>query len=157
MKKLASLLLALCVVLSFSSVLAEEKTVLEWFMYDHYSNEIWQADPIMQYAQDQTGIVVNVNSAPWGECDAKLNLIYLPTGNGPPDYWGGDRNAAKEKYGSSVVAVDASTGETKWVFQTVHHDIWDYDLPSQPVLFHMKNERGEEVPVLIQTPKTGQI
>ena len=70
--------------------------------------------------------------------DKELNLIYLPTGNGPPDYWGGDRNAAKEKYGSSVVAVDASSGETKWVFQTVHHDIWDYDLPSQPVLFHMK-------------------
>jgi quinate dehydrogenase (quinone) len=44
--------------------------------------------------------------------DKELNLIYLPTGNGPPDYWGGDRNAAKEKYGSSVVAVDASTGET---------------------------------------------
>ncbi|MFQ9621524.1 MAG: PQQ-binding-like beta-propeller repeat protein [Enterobacteriaceae bacterium] len=88
--------------------------------------------------------------------DKELNLIYLPTGNGPPDYWGGDRNAAKEKYGSSVVAVDASSGETKWVFQTVHHDIWDYDLPSQPVLFHMKNERGEEVPVLIQTTKTGR-
>jgi quinate dehydrogenase (quinone) len=89
--------------------------------------------------------------------DKELNLIYLPTGNGPPDYWGGDRNAAKEKYGSSVVAVDASTGETKWVFQTVHHDVWDYDLPSQPVLFHMKNDQGEEVPVLIQTTKTGQI
>lgn len=89
--------------------------------------------------------------------DKELNLVYLPTGNGPPDYWGGDRNQAKEKYGSSVVAVDASTGETKWVFQTVHHDIWDYDLPSQPVLFHMKNEKGEEIPVLIQTTKTGQI
>lgn len=85
MKKLASLLLALCVVLSFSSVLAEEKTVLEWFMYDHYSNEIWQADPIMQYAQDQTGIVVNVNSAPWGECDAKLNLM-LANGELPDVY-----------------------------------------------------------------------
>lgn len=89
--------------------------------------------------------------------DKELNLVYLPTGNGPPDYWGGDRNEAKEKYGSSVVAVDASTGETKWVFQTVHHDIWDYDLPSQPVLFQMKNDQGEEVPVLIQTTKTGQI
>lgn len=75
MKKLASLILALCLVLSFSSVLAEEQTVLEWFMYDHYSNEIWQADPIMQYAQEQTGITVNVNTAPWGDCDAKLNLM----------------------------------------------------------------------------------
>lgn len=74
--------------------------------------------------------------------DKELNLVYLPTGNGPPDYWGGDRNEAKEKYGSAVVAVDASTGKTKWVFQTVHHDIWDYDLPSQPVLFHMKTSRA---------------
>jgi quinate dehydrogenase (quinone) len=89
--------------------------------------------------------------------DKALNLVYLPTGNGPPDYWGGDRNEAKEKYGSAIVAVDASTGKTRWVFQTVHHDIWDYDLPSQPVLVDMKNDRGENIPALIQTTKTGQI
>ena len=73
MKKLISLAIALCLALTFIPAMAE--TTLEWFMYDHYSNEIWQADPIMQYAQEQTGIVVNVNSAPWGECDAKLNLM----------------------------------------------------------------------------------
>ncbi|WP_442801069.1 membrane-bound PQQ-dependent dehydrogenase, glucose/quinate/shikimate family [Serratia rubidaea] len=89
--------------------------------------------------------------------DKALNLVYLPTGNGPPDYWGGDRNEAKEKYGSAIVAVDAGTGQTKWVYQTVHHDVWDYDLPSQPVLFDVKNAQGETIPALIQTTKTGQI
>ena len=89
--------------------------------------------------------------------DKQLNLVYLPTGNGPPDYWGGDRNQVKEKYGAAIVAVDASTGKVKWVYQTVHHDVWDYDLPSQPVLYQMKNANGEPVPALIQTTKTGQI
>ena len=89
--------------------------------------------------------------------DKALNLLYLPTGNGPPDYWGGDRNAVKEKYGSAIVAVDASTGKAKWVYQMVHHDVWDFDLPSQPVLYDMKNAQGEKSPVLIQTTKTGHI
>ncbi|MCE0743670.1 membrane-bound PQQ-dependent dehydrogenase, glucose/quinate/shikimate family [Acetobacter sicerae] len=89
--------------------------------------------------------------------DRALNFVYLPTGNGPPDYWGGDRDAVKEKFGAAIVAVDASTGQTKWVFQTVHHDVWDYDLPSQPVLFDVTNKQGETVPALIQTTKTGNI
>ncbi|WP_343597780.1 membrane-bound PQQ-dependent dehydrogenase, glucose/quinate/shikimate family [Acinetobacter sp.] len=89
--------------------------------------------------------------------DKNLNLVYLPTGNGPPDYWGGDRNQVKEKFGAAIVAVDASTGKTKWVFQTVHHDVWDYDLPSQPVLFDVTNAQGQKIPALIQTTKTGQI
>lgn len=89
--------------------------------------------------------------------DKDLGLVYVSTGNGPPDYWGGNRNEAKEKYGSSVIALDVNTGKTKWVFQTVHHDIWDYDLPSQPVMYNMKNEQGEVVPALIQTSKMGEI
>ncbi|ANF82091.1 glucose dehydrogenase [Acinetobacter sp. NCu2D-2] len=89
--------------------------------------------------------------------DKDLNLVYLPTGNGPPDYWGGDRNAAKEKFGSAVVAVNASTGKTVWTYQTVHHDVWDYDLPSQPVLYDMTDDHGKKVPALIQTTKMGQI
>ncbi|MCI2078212.1 MAG: membrane-bound PQQ-dependent dehydrogenase, glucose/quinate/shikimate family [Acetobacter peroxydans] len=89
--------------------------------------------------------------------DRDLNLVYLPTGAGPPDYWGGDRNAAKEKFSAAIVAVDASTGQTKWVFQTVHHDVWDYDLPSEPVLYDVTNAKGEKIPALIQTTKTGNI
>ncbi|WP_099348517.1 membrane-bound PQQ-dependent dehydrogenase, glucose/quinate/shikimate family [Acetobacter aceti] len=89
--------------------------------------------------------------------DPALNLVYLPTGNGPPDYWGGDRDAVKEKFGAAIVAVDAATGKTKWIFQTVHHDVWDYDLPSQPVLYNVANAKGESIPALIQTTKTGNI
>lgn len=89
--------------------------------------------------------------------DRDLNLVYLPTGGGPPDYWGGDRDAVKEKFGAAIVAVDATTGQTKWVFQTVHHDVWDYDIPSQPVLYDVSNAKGERVPALIQTTKTGNI
>lgn len=89
--------------------------------------------------------------------DEELGVVYVATGNGPTDYWGGDRGEAKEKFGSSIVALEAATGRTKWVYQTVHHDVWDYDLPSQPVLYDMKNEQGEMVPVLIQTTKMGEI
>ncbi|WP_052130876.1 membrane-bound PQQ-dependent dehydrogenase, glucose/quinate/shikimate family [Erwinia typographi] len=88
--------------------------------------------------------------------DKDLGQLYVSTGNGPTDYWGGDRNKAKETFGSSVIALDVNTGKTKWVYQTVHHDIWDYDLPSQPVMYNMKNEQGEVVPALIQTTKMGE-
>ncbi|MFT7128008.1 MAG: membrane-bound PQQ-dependent dehydrogenase (glucose/quinate/shikimate family) [Gammaproteobacteria bacterium] len=66
--------------------------------------------------------------------DEELGLIYVPTGNATPDYYGGHRSEAMEKYASSVVAIDALTGHVRWHFQTTHHDIWDYDVPSQPSL-----------------------
>jgi len=89
--------------------------------------------------------------------DQDLGLVYLPTGNGPPDYWGGERNTVKEKYGSAVVALEAATGKMRWVRQLIHHDVWDYDLPSQPVLHDVADARGNRVPALIQTTKTGHI
>jgi len=66
--------------------------------------------------------------------DEELGLIYVPTGNATPDYFGGHRSEAMEKYASSIIALDARTGRVKWSFQTTHHDIWDYDVPSQPTL-----------------------
>lgn len=66
--------------------------------------------------------------------DEELGLIYVPTGNATPDYFGGHRTEAMEKYASSVIALDAATGRVRWSFQTTHHDIWDYDVPSQPTL-----------------------
>ena len=66
--------------------------------------------------------------------DEELGLIYVPTGNATPDYFGGHRSEAMERYASSVVALEASTGRVRWHFQTTHHDIWDYDVPSQPSL-----------------------
>ncbi|MDB2553027.1 membrane-bound PQQ-dependent dehydrogenase, glucose/quinate/shikimate family [Gammaproteobacteria bacterium] len=66
--------------------------------------------------------------------DEELGLIYVPTGNATPDYFGGHRSEAMEKYSSSIVALDDQTGRVRWHFQTTHHDIWDYDVPSQPTL-----------------------
>lgn len=108
-------------------------------------------------APDQTYTLSTPNVWTVPTYDKELNLVYLPTGNGPPDYWAGDRSAANNRFGSAVVAVDAATGQTRWVSQLIHHDVWDYDLPSQPVLYDVTNAQGERVPSLIQTTKTGHI
>jgi quinate dehydrogenase (quinone) len=89
--------------------------------------------------------------------DDALGLLYLPTGNSTPDFWGGHRTRADEKYSSSIVALDIATGRERWHFQTTHHDIWDYDVPSQPALYDVPDGRGGTIPALIQTTKQGQI
>ena len=89
--------------------------------------------------------------------DAKLNLIYLPTGNATPDFWAGERTALDDKYSSSIVAVDATTGKVCWHYQTTHHDLWDFDLPSQPLLYDLPDGKGGTTPVLVQTSKQGMI
>lgn len=88
--------------------------------------------------------------------DEALGLVYLPTGNATPDYWGGHRSAESEKYSTSVVALDAESGEPRWVFQTLHHDVWDYDVGSQPTLVDLEIN-GEVVPALVQPTKHGEI
>lgn len=88
--------------------------------------------------------------------DPDLNLVYLPIGNATPDYWGSHRSVASEKYASSVVALDATTGRYRWHFQTVHHDVWDYDVPSQPMLIDFP-VKGGHAPALVQLTKRGQI
>jgi quinate dehydrogenase (quinone) len=89
--------------------------------------------------------------------DDALGLVYLPTGNATPDLWGPHRSAADERYSSSVVALDVATGKVRWSFQTVHHDLWDYDVPSQPALYDVPDGHGGVTPALIQTTKRGQI
>ncbi|MFS2221419.1 membrane-bound PQQ-dependent dehydrogenase, glucose/quinate/shikimate family [Pantoea sp. B65] len=89
--------------------------------------------------------------------DDKLGLIYLPTGNATPDFWGGHRSPEADKYSSSVVALDIATGRERWHFQTVHHDRWDYDVPSQPALYDVPDGKGGNIPALIQTTKRGEI
>ncbi len=88
--------------------------------------------------------------------DEALGLVYIPTGNATPDYYGGQRSAAQDRYASSVVALQANTGALRWAFQTVHHDLWDYDVGSQPVLVDLP-VKGETVPALIQPTKHGEI
>lgn len=63
------------------------------------------------------------------------STIYIPTGGPQPDHYGGDERGRLDFYGTSVVALNAKTGKLKWHFQTVHHDIWDYDVAAQPVVY----------------------
>jgi membrane-bound PQQ-dependent dehydrogenase (glucose/quinate/shikimate family) len=88
--------------------------------------------------------------------DDSLGLVFVPTGNSNPDYYGAQRTAQAEKYSSSVVALDATNGSVRWSFQTTHHDLWDYDVASQPVLVDMPGENGV-IPELIQATKRGEI
>jgi quinoprotein glucose dehydrogenase len=88
--------------------------------------------------------------------DDALNLVYVPTGNPSPDFFGGLRRPFDENYGSSIVALDLDTGRPRWFFQTVHHDVWDYDVPAQPLLVDLKTTTGM-VPALVQATKQGQL
>ncbi len=88
--------------------------------------------------------------------DDELGLVYVPTGNATPDYFGGHRTEVMDKYASSVVAIDAKTGLTRWHFQTTHHDIWDYDVPSQPTLVDL-TMNGERRKTVIVPTKRGEL
>ncbi|MGI8988505.1 MAG: pyrroloquinoline quinone-dependent dehydrogenase [Bryobacteraceae bacterium] len=66
--------------------------------------------------------------------DPERNLVFVPTGSASPDYYGGER-LGNDLYANSVIALRADTGEMVWHFQTVHHDLWDYDIASQPTLY----------------------
>ncbi len=71
------------------------------------------------------------------------------------DFYGGDRKG-QNLFGNSLVALDCETGERRWHFQTIHHDLWDWDLPSQPVLADVVRD-GKSVPAVVQVAKTGFI
>ncbi len=89
--------------------------------------------------------------------DEALGLVYVPTGNPTgSDFYGGVRRSFDEKYGSAVIAIDAETGRERWTFQTTHHDLWDYDVSSQPTLVDLPTANGI-VKALIQPTKRGEI
>src|SRR5271170_6486402 len=85
--------------------------------------------------------------------DPGRDLIFVPTGSASPDYYGGLR-PGDNKWADSVVALRATTGELVWGFQLVHHDLWDYDSASPPLLATLQHD-GKSVPVVIQGNKTG--
>lgn len=89
--------------------------------------------------------------------DDKLGMVYLPLGGGSDDFWGANRTPETEAYATSILALDITTGKERWKFQTVHHDIWDYDVASQPALYDLPDGKGGITPVIIQPTKTGQI
>ncbi len=88
--------------------------------------------------------------------DEKLGLVYLPMGNATPDNYGGLRRGGDDEVSSSVIALDAENGRLRWHFQTTHHDVWDYDVPSQPTLVDLPFA-GTVRHALIQPTKRGEI
>lgn len=88
--------------------------------------------------------------------DDKLGLVYVPTGNAAVDYYSVMRTPEENAVSSSVVALDVHTGTVRWVFQTVHKDVWDYDIGSQATLFDYPAPDGSAIPALIMPTKRGQ-
>jgi len=87
--------------------------------------------------------------------DHGRGLVFLPTSSPSPDFYGGLR-PGDNRHANSIVALEAGTGELVWSFQTVHHDVWDYDLPAQPGLYSVwKNGRAHDV--VAQVTKTGLV
>lgn len=105
------------------------------------------------------GQVYTVNSPnSWSvfSYDEALGLVYIPLGNQVPDQLGMGRSEHVEKFSSSIVALDIKTGVLRWVRQTVHHDLWDMDVPAQPALIDITKD-GATIPALVGPTKQGDI
>ncbi len=85
--------------------------------------------------------------------DEERGWVFLPTSSASPDFFGGERSG-DNRYANSIVALNRATGDVMWHFQTVHHDVWDYDLPAQPSLVTLQRPDGP-VDVVVQVAKTG--
>lgn len=118
----------------------------------------WAWNPVApgRPAVDEAGHYVRGTTNVWSviAVDAKLGLVFVPTGNSSPDYYGGQRDGHLDYYSSSIVALRAATGEVAWHVRTVNHDIWDFDVPAQPTLVDLRIG-GKEVPALVQVTKMG--
>ncbi|HFT4301603.1 TPA: membrane-bound PQQ-dependent dehydrogenase, glucose/quinate/shikimate family [Klebsiella quasipneumoniae] len=89
--------------------------------------------------------------------DPQSNTVFMPTGSAAVDLWGVKHSELDRKFGASMVAVDASTGKVKWTYQTVHNDLWDFDVPMQPTFFDFHDASGKTTPALIFGTKSGQL
>ena len=87
--------------------------------------------------------------------DHKRGLVFTGTGSASFDFWGGNRKG-QNLYANCILALDAATGQRKWHFQTVRHDLWDRDLPASPVLGSVTHE-GKKMDAVIQTTKSGHV
>lgn len=124
----------------------------------------WEWDPIprdpddrLYETWDETAARGTGGAQPWGmlSVDEERDLVFLPTSSPSPDFYGGTRPGNNE-YADSIVALRASTGEYVWHFQTVHHNVWDYDNSAQPVLVDLVKD-GQPFPAVIQATKTGML
>src|SRR2546425_602486 len=85
--------------------------------------------------------------------DQERGILFVPLTSPASDYYGGDRKGAN-LFGDCVLALDAATGKRLWHFQTIHHDLWDWDLPAQPILVTLRRD-GKDIPAVAQVTKTG--
>ena len=87
--------------------------------------------------------------------DAGRGLVFVPTGSASPDYFGGER-VGDNNYANSLVALHAESGAVAWHRQLVHHDLWDYDVPAQPMLIDIERD-NKSIPAVVQATKTGML
>jgi len=124
---------------------------------------VWAWDPVPRDPADparatwQNGADRTGAANAWGplSADPEHDLVFVPTTSPSPDFFGGERKG-QDVYADSVVALRASTGKVVWSFQAVHHDLWDYDLPSAPSLIEIVRD-GRRVPALAQASKMGHL
>ncbi|MBX4902619.1 glucose/quinate/shikimate family membrane-bound PQQ-dependent dehydrogenase [Rhizobium bangladeshense] len=108
-------------------------------------------------AEGQTYTTNSPNSWSVFSVDESLGMVYIPLGNQVPDQIGINRSDNVEKFSSSIVALDIATGKLRWVRQTVHHDLWDMDVPAQPALIDLTKPDGTVVPALVGPTKQGDL
>lgn len=118
--------------------------------------DLGQDESSKPLAADQDYTLSTPNSWAPLSADDELGLVYVTTGNAAGDFYGGSRTVQEDKFSTSLVALDANTGKVKWHFQTVHHDLWDYDLSPQPNLIDFPTANGSRKAV-IQATKSGQL
>jgi len=126
--------------------------------------ERWRWDPIPRRPDDPARATWEGDSADrtgaanaWSllSADPERDLVFVPTGSASPDFYGGERRGSN-LYADSVVALRASTGAFVWGFQTVHHDLWDYDVPAQPTLVTVRRD-GTDIAAVAQATKMGHL
>ncbi|HSE43992.1 MAG TPA: pyrroloquinoline quinone-dependent dehydrogenase [Gemmatimonadales bacterium] len=126
--------------------------------------ELWSFDPIprspadpeYQHWSKEAAARTGAGNA-WApiSADTSLGLVFVPTGSAAPDFFAGLR-PGDNRYTNSVVALEAKTGKVRWSFQVVHHDLWDFDVASQPSLITVPRD-GREVPAVAVATKMGHI
>ncbi|MDX5592872.1 pyrroloquinoline quinone-dependent dehydrogenase [Pseudovibrio sp. SPO723] len=114
--------------------------------------EVWSWNPIPAEERRKSGAA---NAWAPLSVDEETATVFIPTSSPSPDYWGGFRKKDLART-NAVVALDARTGEERWVRQIVHHDLFDLDMPAQPVLAHKETLVGR-VPAVVQVTKMGSI
>ncbi|MCU0648068.1 MAG: pyrroloquinoline quinone-dependent dehydrogenase [Gemmatimonadaceae bacterium] len=124
----------------------------------------WRWDPIPRRAGDAGYDTWTADGArktgaanAWAplSVDSARHLVFIPTGSASPDFYGGER-LGHNLFANSVVALDVRTGQRRWHFQVVHHDLWDYDVASQPTLFDLERN-GARIPAVAVATKVGHI